>query len=168
MKHFNSFSGCHKILPQWTTYKTCNISCTSHFKWYCRDILKSIYLIWSVLTLDSSSASRLVSSSWVVSEILSLLSCDTWDSASSNCLSRSEFSMDSFFFAESKSLRVRLVSSSFPCTSFSWCCNCLATFSAAAYNFKVIHPPYLTFPWPYKNFYQPRETKKQAYSYSTV
>jgi hypothetical protein len=46
--------------------------------------------------------------------------------------------MDSFFLAASKSLSVRLVSSSLPCTSFSWCCSCLATFSAAAYNCRAI------------------------------
>lgn len=116
----------------------------------------SSFLNTNELTLDSSSAKRLVSSSWVVKEIFSLLSCDTWDSASSNCLSRSEFSMDSFFLAASKSLRVRLVSSSLPCTSFSWCCNCLATFSAAAYNFKVTPTPYLTLSPLHKNLNERR------------
>lgn len=82
---------------------------------------------------DSSSAKRLVSSNWVVREILILDNWETWDSASSNWRKRSEFSMESFFLAASKSLRDLLVSSNLDWTSLRVCCNCLAIFSWAAY-----------------------------------
>lgn len=85
------------------------------------------------LSLDSSSANRFVSSSWVVSDILIFDNWFTCDSASSNCLNRSLFSIDSFFFAASKSFNVRFTSSNLPWVSFNWCCNCFTIFSWAAY-----------------------------------
>ena len=64
-----------------------------------------------------------------------ILIFDNWftcDSASSNCLNRSLFSIDSFFFAASKSFNVRFTSSNLPWVSFNWCCNCFTIFSWAA------------------------------------